>query len=213
MSSQSSLATSSPTEDQDVDGIMLVRLWRAFNDPVIYHGRSAGYEGFLPDWIDDAIVIARIQRAFGTPPSEKITHATWPELAAHLGSATGDAGAINGKFVAAYAHSISQAANVTGVSLDGDALTEIAEKGGPSWKQQNVSDFIDTLRRDIQKSLDKRFLKRSPDILDDVSAPRSRWNGGFSLEENEENEGNDDSEGEEEPTNEPIQSASLEDFA
>ncbi|MDR5657648.1 hypothetical protein RH831_10720 [Halodesulfurarchaeum sp. HSR-GB] len=210
MSSQSSLATSSPADKQDVDDIMLVRLWRVFNDPVIYHGRSGGYEGYLPDWIYDAIIVARIQRAFETPPSEKITHATWPELAAHLGSATGDAGAINGKFVAAYGHSISQAASVIGVSLDGDALTEIAEKGGPSWRQQNVSDFIDTLRQNIQKSLDKRFLKAAPDILDDVSIPRSRWNGGFVLENNTEDK---DTKHEEKPANEIIQSASLEVFA
>ena len=210
MSSQSSLATSSSVDEQDVDDIMLVRLWRAFHDPVIYHGRSAGYEGFLPDWIDDAIVVARIQRAIETPPSEPISHATWPELAAHLGSATGDAGAIDGKFVAAYAHSISQAANAIGMSFDGTALAEIAEKNGPSWKQQKVGDFIDTLRRDIQKSLDKRFLKRSPDLLDDVSIPRSRWDGGFDLKEEPEKQ---KSEPEEAAEDETLQAASLEDFA
>jgi hypothetical protein len=176
MSTQAKIATEEQRlSDEQAEDVLTIRLWRAYNDPVIYHGRSAGYEEFLPDWIFDAIVLARIRRAFETPVSESISHATVPEVAAHLGSATGDAGAINGKFVAAYAHTIQESARIRGVSLEGEALSNIADPDDQQWQESHVDDFIRDLRKQIQTSLDRRFLQESPAVLEKSSIPQSRW--------------------------------------
>lgn len=156
-----------------LEDLFTVRFYRAFHDPVIYHGRSAGYEAFLPDWIDKSIHRARFERAQDVDLYEPITKATWPETAAHLGSATGDAGAINEKFVISYVHAIEKSAEIMGMDLE----IPIDKPSPYSSHGENIGAnvFIDDLRTDIQRSLNNRITDNYREQIAKSNVPTWAW--------------------------------------